>query len=155
MTRVLLLVVALAAAVPVLAAPGRVPTDAEVNAVASRLRCVVCQSLSVADSPSEMAGQMRDLVRERLSQGESPDAILAYFVSRYGEWVLLTPPARGFALVAWVVPLGALVGGLGGAVLVLHRWTRRRRATPTDRGEPEVDAEALAAVRRELDRRRG
>jgi cytochrome c-type biogenesis protein CcmH len=148
-----------AAALPLAAAaapaPGRVPTDAEIDAVASKLRCVVCQSLSVADSPSEMARQMRDLVRERLIQGESPDEILAYFASRYGEWVLLTPPARGFALVAWLAPLGALVGGLGVAVLVLRRWTRRAPGAVARSRDDEVDAEALAAVRREMDRRRG
>jgi cytochrome c-type biogenesis protein CcmH len=92
---------------------------------------------------------------ERLIQGESPDEILAYFASRYGEWVLLTPPARGFALVAWLAPLGALVGGLGVAVLVLRRWTRRAPGAVARSRDDEVDAEALAAVRREMDRRRG
>lgn len=135
-------------------AAARTPTDAEVDAVASRLRCVVCQNLSVADSPSEMARQMRDLIRERLARGETPEAIQAYFVSRYGEWVLLTPPARGFALVAWAAPLGGLVGGLAVALVVLRRWTRRA-ARPAAVDEDEIDGEALAAVRRELGRRRG
>ena len=69
-------------------------SDEDVHAVASQLRCVVCQNLSVADSPSEMAHQMRDLIRERLAAGERPDQVMAYFVQRYGEWVLLAPPAR-------------------------------------------------------------
>jgi cytochrome c-type biogenesis protein CcmH len=143
---ILLLVIAVA---PAYAAP---PTDAEVDAVARHLRCVVCQNLSVADSPSEMARQMRDLVRERLAGGETPEQVKAYFVGRYGEWVLLSPPTEGFALLAWALPLGALGGGIGVALLVLRRWTTRARTS----GAPEdgdVDADALAAVRAEMERR--
>jgi len=127
------------------------PTAAEVEAVARQLRCVVCQNLSVADSPSEMARQMRDVVRERLAAGETPEAVKAYFVERYGEWVLLMPPARGFPLLAFVLPLGALVGGLTAALVVLRRWSRRS-ADPG--ASAEVDEEDLAAVRDEV-RRRG
>lgn len=140
------LILALAAAVAASAAP---PTEAQVDAVARELRCVVCQNLSVADSPSEMARQMREVIRERLAAGESPEQVKAYFASRYGEWVLLSPPTRGFPLLAWALPLVALAGGLVGALLLLRRWSRRGGTAD----EAEVDAEALAAVRRELDRR--
>lgn len=136
---------------PALAAP----TDREVDAVAAQLRCVVCQTLSVADSPSEMARQMRDLVRERLAAGETPEQVKAYFVERYGEWVLLAPPKEGFALLAWVLPLGALVGGFGVALLVLRRWTVRGRAMAAARGDDDMDADALATVRREVAKRSG
>jgi cytochrome c-type biogenesis protein CcmH len=140
---------ALVLALPAAAAP---PTEREVEQVAAQLRCVVCQNLSVADSPSEMARQMRDLVRERLATGESPEQVKAYFVERYGEWVLLSPPTRGFALVAWGLPLGVLAVGLLVAVLILRRWTARGAATRTP-DHDEVDPEALAAVRAELARR--
>ena len=136
-------------AVPAVAAP---PTDREVDQVASQLRCVVCQTLSVADSPSEMARQMRDLVRERLAMGESPEQVKAYFVERYGEWVLLSPPTSGFPLLAWGLPIGVLVVGLAGAVLVLRRWTARG-AVAGLRENDDVDSDALAAVRAELARR--
>ncbi|MGH7256720.1 MAG: cytochrome c-type biogenesis protein, partial [Nitrospirales bacterium] len=65
------------------------PADLEEQAriIASDLRCPVCQNLSVADSPSELARQMRDLIREQLREGKSPEEIKAYFVSKYGEWV--------------------------------------------------------------------
>jgi len=145
--RVLLaLVLVLGATVGVSAAP---PTEAQVDAVARELRCVVCQNLSVADSLSEMARQMREVIRERLAAGESPEQVKAYFASRYGEWVLLSPPVRGFPLLAWALPLGVLAGGIVGALLVLRRWSRRGGMTD----EAEVDEEALAAVRRELERR--
>jgi cytochrome c-type biogenesis protein CcmH len=135
-----------------LAAPaaGAPPTEAEIDAVARGLRCVVCQNLSVADSPSEMARQMREVIRARLAAGESPEQVRAYFVERYGEWVLLSPPARGFGLLAWVLPLGALAVGLGGGLWLVFRWSRRAAAGDQDE---DVDPEALAAVRRELERR--
>ncbi len=136
---------------PLVAGAAGRPTDAEVDAVAAQLRCVVCQNLSVADSPSEMARQMRDLVRQRLAQGESPEAVKAYFVSRYGEWVLLTPPAHGVTLLVWVLPLAILAGGLATAVVVLRGWSRRGAAAPVPDDAP--GDEALAAVRRELARR--
>ncbi len=127
-------------------------SERDVDAVARQLRCVVCQNLSVEDSPSEMARQMRDIIRDRLVAGESPEAIKAYFVARYGEWVLLSPPTRGFGLVAWVLPLAMLGAGLVVAVVVLQRWSVRGMA----REAPGVvvDEEALEAVREEM-RRRG
>lgn len=143
---VALLVVLLAS--PALAAP----TEREVDQVAAQLRCVVCQNLSVADSPSEMARQMRDLVRERLAAGETPEQVKTYFVQRYGEWVLLSPPTEGFGLLAWALPLGVLVAGLGFALLVLRRWTLRGR-TSGSALEDDVDADALATVRREVAKR--
>jgi cytochrome c-type biogenesis protein CcmH len=132
------------------AASTAAPTEREIDAVARDLRCVVCQNLSVADSPSEMARQMRDLVRERLAAGETPAAVKAYFVARYGEWVLLSPPARGFGLLAWGLPLGAVAAGLVIAVVLLRRWSGGGVRIQDD----EVDEEALAAVREALKERR-
>lgn len=116
---------------------GATVSDEAVHAVASQLRCVVCQNLSVADSPSEMAHQMRDLIRERLAAGDRPDQVMAYFVQRYGEWVLLAPPARGLNLLLWLAPFGAVAGGLAVVLTLTRRWRRQRGA-----GEPT----ALPAV---------
>jgi cytochrome c-type biogenesis protein CcmH len=108
-----------------LAAPaGAAVSEEEVHAIAAQLRCVVCQNLSVADSPSEMAHQMRDLIRERLVAGDRPDQVMAYFVQRYGDWVLLSPPARGLNLVLWLAPFAAVVGGLVLVVSLARRWRR-------------------------------
>jgi cytochrome c-type biogenesis protein CcmH len=120
--------------------------DQQVYAVASELRCVVCQNLSVADSPSEMANQMRAIVRERLAAGETPAQVRQYFVERYGDWILLAPPRRGFALVVWLAPLAAVLVGLTLAALLLRRWTRRRRPPA-----PPVDAAMSERIRRELE----
>ncbi len=87
------------------------PVDEDtVNEIAAQLRCVVCQSLSVADSPSETASQMRGVIRERLAAGETPEQIKAYFVEKYGVWILLAPPRQGFSLLVWVVPFAGLLG---------------------------------------------
>jgi cytochrome c-type biogenesis protein CcmH len=117
-----------------------------VRAIASGLRCVVCQNLSVADSPSEMAVQMRGIVREQLKAAKTPDEIRAYFVSKYGEWVLLAPTAQGFNLTVWVLPFAVLLAGLGLAVWFLRRWSRRGRDEP----EEPVDPELLERVRAEV-----
>src|ERR671924_68247 len=103
------------------------PSDAAVYEVAAQLRCVVCQNLSVADSPSEMAAQMRAIVRERLEAGETPAQVREYFVARYGEWILLAPRRSGFNLLVWGFPLAATAVGLTLVVVLLRRWTRRPR----------------------------
>ena len=97
--------------------------EARTSAVATQLRCPVCQGLSIQDSPSELAQQMRSLVRDQLAAGKTPDDVKSYFVSKYGEWILLAPPPHGFNLVAYALPILAVVcGGLVIAVAV-RRWT--------------------------------
>jgi cytochrome c-type biogenesis protein CcmH len=144
--------VALIALAAVTGAPaaGRQVGEDEVHAVAALLRCVVCQNLSVADSPSETARQMRELVRERLAAGDSREQVLGFFVERYGTWVLLAPPARGFSLLLWVLPFTALALGLVTAVAVARRWARASRVAPAP--VPEVSDAMRARIRAELER---
>jgi cytochrome c-type biogenesis protein CcmH len=127
--------------------PSRPVDDQQAYEIASQLRCVVCQNLSVADSPSEMANQMRAIVRERLASGETPAQVRQYFVERYGDWILLAPPRHGFTLLVWLAPLVAVLVGLALVALLVRRWTGRRRATP-----PPVDAAMSERIRRELER---
>src|SRR3972149_3396269 len=115
---------ALIAGVGAVAAPD---LEQQVHHIADELRCPVCQNLSVADSPSGLAQEMRGLIREQLEQGRSREEVLAYFVSKYGEWVLRTPKPSGFNLLVYVIPfLGAAVG-VAGILVALRRWVRRRR----------------------------
>ncbi len=77
------------------------------------LRCLTCQNQSIADSNAEQAEAMRALVRSRIAAGESPEAVRADLIARYGDWVSFRPPARPDTLALWAVPaLALLVGGL-------------------------------------------
>jgi cytochrome c-type biogenesis protein CcmH len=129
------------------AAPAASPADVEerVREIASELRCVVCQNLSVADSPSDLAKEMRNLVREQVRQGKSRDEVEAYFVSKYGDFVLLSPPKRGFNLLVWGLPFLAIAGGACGVFLVARRWAR----PPAEAGQAAGPA-YTERVRREL-----
>lgn len=97
--------------------------EARTSAVAAQLRCPVCQGLSIQDSPSELAQSMRSLVRDQLAQGKTPDQVKAYFVSKYGEWILLSPAPHGFNLLAYLIPVLIVVGGVAGIGLAVRRWT--------------------------------
>ncbi len=133
-------------------ARGAAPADVDerVREIASELRCVVCQNLSVADSPSDLAKEMRNLVRELVQQGKSREEIQAFFVSRYGEFVLLSPPKQGFNLLVWVLPFLAILAGAGGVYLVARRWTQRSAVSRV-----VADPAYAERVRRELREREG
>lgn len=94
--------------------------EARADEVAGLLRCPVCQGLSVADSPSTMASNMRAQVRELVAAGYDEEQILSYFERSYGEFVRLKPPLRG---VNWLVWLAPLLGLLLGAVVIA--WALR------------------------------
>jgi cytochrome c-type biogenesis protein CcmH len=134
-------------ALALLGAPARVTgavSEEAVTRIASQLRCVVCQNLSVADSPSEMARQMRDVVRERLAQGESEEQVLKYFEERYGVWIRLAP--QGWLV--WVLPFAGLFAGLGVVLVVALRWSRRA----VQGQEATLSPEERERIRVEMDR---
>jgi len=145
-----LLVLGLPTVGPGLARAASPVSEQDVHAVAAQLRCVVCQNLSVADSPSEMAAQMRALIRERLAAGERPEQVVEYFVERYGEWILLEPRRRGFTLLVWLAPAAAVLVGLGTAAALLARWVRRPAPAPAGPGVA-VDDAMRERIRRELE----
>ncbi|MCC6773933.1 MAG: cytochrome c-type biogenesis protein CcmH [Gemmatimonadaceae bacterium] len=94
--------------------------------VASQLRCPVCQGNSIQDSPSELAQEMKGVVRDQLAAGKTPDEVRQYFVDKYGEWILLEPKASGFNLVVYLLPLvGVLVGGV-----IIWRSVKKWTAEP-------------------------
>ena len=128
-------------------APAATKVDEQtVRDVATQLRCVVCQTVSVADSPSETANQMRAIVRERLAAGDSPEQVLAYFVERYGDWILLSPPKSGFTLLVWVVPFVGLGIGLVLVAITVRRWSR----TPQAALPSQLDPAVRERIRREM-----
>ncbi|MDQ6909282.1 MAG: cytochrome c-type biogenesis protein CcmH, partial [Actinomycetota bacterium] len=93
----------------------------------SELRCPVCQGLSIADSPAELAVEMRSVVAARLAAGASDADVRAYFVERYGSWILLAPDPAGPNLLLWAIPGLVLIGGA--AAVVARSRHRQRRAT--------------------------
>lgn len=99
--------------------------DALTKQIASQLRCPVCRQLSVEDSPSDLAREVKGVIRDKLEEGATPEEVRAYFVSKYGEWILLEPPKEGFNLLVWVTPLLALLGGGTFLAVQLTRWMRR------------------------------
>lgn len=121
--------------------------ERRVNDVASNLRCPVCQGLSILDSPSELAQDMKRVVRDQVVAGRTRAEIESFFVQRYGEWVLLKPPARGANLTVWLGPFLLLLGGGLVLFVAVRRWVRRgsEQLTPALAG---TAAELLA--RREV-----
>jgi cytochrome c-type biogenesis protein CcmH len=123
------------------------PLEQQVKEIAAQLRCPVCQNLSLADTPSELGRNMRALIRDQLQQGRTRAEIIAYFVDKYGTWILLEPERRGFNLIVWWGPVLGLLGGLAGIVLVVRRWVR---ATPPPAPPTAPAVPYLEQVRRDL-----
>ena len=97
--------------------------EARTTAVASTLRCPVCQGESIQDSPADLAQDMRALVREQLRAGKTPEEIKAYFVGRYGEWILLEPKMTGLNILLYVFPVILVLGGLALVVVLVRKWS--------------------------------
>jgi cytochrome c-type biogenesis protein CcmH len=116
--------------------------------VAAELRCAVCQGISIQESPSALAREMRDVVKEQLRAGRTPEEVRAYFVSKYGDWILLAPPPTGLNLLIYVLPVLLVVGGFIGLAVVVRRWSHvvepGAPGMPTH-GEPTDDEGARSA----------
>jgi cytochrome c-type biogenesis protein CcmH len=112
--------------------------EARTSAVAAQLRCPVCQGLSIQDSPSELSQQMRSLVRDQLAAGKTPDEVKAYFISKYGEWILLEPEAKGFNTLVYALPLLLVLGGGALIVVVVRRWTQQPAADTGATSAPDA-----------------
>ena len=110
------------------------------RALSAELRCLVCQNESIDDSEAPLARDIRLLIRERIGQGESNDAVRAYLVSRYGDFILLKPPFKPETLLLWLSPVLTL--GLGVAAALFAR-RRAPRATPRLSAEEEARLAAL------------
>ena len=106
----------------VLADPG---LEARARALSRELRCVVCRTETIDDSDAGIARDLRLLLRERLVAGDSDTQVMEFMVARYGDYVLLRPPARGANLVLWLAGPVLLLAGGGIAVAYL----RRRKVT--------------------------
>jgi cytochrome c-type biogenesis protein CcmH/NrfF/Flp pilus assembly protein TadD len=106
----------------------RTPSPSErTSQLESELRCPVCQGLSIADSPAVLAGEMRSVVAQQVIAGATDTEVRAFFVERYGQWILLVPDGSGPNLLLWAAP-GLLL--IGGAAAILVRIRRREQRVP-------------------------
>jgi cytochrome c-type biogenesis protein CcmH len=96
--------------------------DERVLEVGAQLRCPICQGESVADSPSFLAKEMRQVIREQLGEGKSEQKVIQYFIRRYGSQIAWSPPWQGFSLLAWLVPIVLLLAGVGLLVMIVLNW---------------------------------
>jgi cytochrome c-type biogenesis protein CcmH len=118
--------------------------DSRVFAIGAKLRCPVCQSETILDSHSSSAKEMLRIVREQIEAGRGEAEIVGYFHDRYGDYVLMQPPARGANHVLWVLPLLILLAGGGWLARWLGRQRRVAAAAPA--------APAVALTERDLER---
>ncbi|HVR70888.1 MAG TPA: cytochrome c-type biogenesis protein [Vicinamibacteria bacterium] len=109
--------------------------EAETEAVSSVLRCPVCQGLSVGDSPTDLARNMKRQVRDLLAAGYDREQVLRYFEASYGEFVRLQPPLRGVNWFVWAAPVAGL---LAGGFIVARAL--RRHSAPPERAAPPAEA---------------
>jgi len=144
----LALVATTLAAIPALAVqPNEMLKDpvleARARTLSAELRCLVCQNESIDDSDADLAHDLRVLIRERLTAGDTDQQVQDYLVARYGEFILLKPRFNWHTALLWAAPPGALV--LGG-ILAFFAYRRRRGQGPP----PPLDAGEEAALKRLL-----
>jgi len=130
--RLLLVLTLILAAAPAFAVnPDEMLSDpaleARARTLSAELRCMVCQNQSIDDSNAELAKDLRLLVRERITDGDSDEQVLNYIVSRYGEFVLLKPRFSLRTLLLWGAPVLLILAG--GVSLIV--FARKRAGKPT------------------------
>jgi cytochrome c-type biogenesis protein CcmH len=122
--------------------------EARARRISAELRCLVCQNQSIDDSDAALATDLRRLVRERVSAGDSDRAVLDFLVVRYGEFILLKPVFSTQTLVLWGLPLVALLLG-GTAAIRLFRRKDVDESLPD--AEPGGESALSEAERRDIE----
>ncbi|WP_108659670.1 cytochrome c-type biogenesis protein [Acuticoccus kandeliae] len=155
MRRVLLLALALLVAAPAFAAnPDEMLSDPALEArareISQEVRCLVCQNQSIDASDAELARDLRILVRERVSAGDTNEEVLNYLTDRYGAFVRLRPPFTASTLLLWGAPLLIVIIALGAGGLYLR--SRRQPAADVDARLTEAEEAELAALLAERDK---
>ncbi len=130
---------------------GETSLDVQVREIAKTLRCTVCQTENIWESGAPLAKQMRDAIRERLQAGQTEPEIRAYFLSRYGDYILMEPPKHGMNWLIWVAPFGLLL--VGGFFLYKEvcTWVRDTASDPGHPAPPPLDEQSRKRLERELE----
>ncbi len=108
--------------------------EAKARALFKEVRCVVCQNQSIDDSETQIAKDLRLIIREQLEEGRSEEQIIGFLTARYGDYVLLEPPFRASTLLLWLSPLIVLLAG-GAIAWAALRNRPRAAAAPLSREE--------------------
>ena len=117
--------------------------EARARAISQEIRCLVCQNQSIDDSSADLAHDLRVIVRERLSAGDSDQQVKNYLVARYGDFVLLNPPFRMKTLILWGGPSALLLLGISIIALAARRRRASAAAPPLSEGERRRLAQLL------------
>lgn len=146
-------ITALAAAPAALAQTNTTITDDQVNEVARDLYCPVCESTPLDVCPTAACRDWREVIRAQLAEGRSKQQIMDYFADQYGGRVLAEPPRSGFALIVWLLPAAAVIGGAFLFARYLNGLRRSESERPAETAPPpplQEDNEYLARVEKEL-----
>jgi len=129
--------------------------DDRVNEVAHELMCPVCQGQSVAESNSNLAQDMRQIIRKQLEEGKSKEEVIAYFVNRYGETILASPPPKGVNWLLWLLPgLAIIFGGLGIGIYLYRSQSGKNSGDSGKRAQKTAaDSDYMLKIDEELKKR--
>lgn len=134
----------------------RLPTDDEVNRIARQIYCPICENTPLDVCPTQACAEWRDLIREKLAEDWSDEQIIQYFIVRFGDRVLATPPARGLNLLVYFVPVAAFLTGTFLLIHALSSWNsfKKRDAflsqTDNSHEETSIDEEFRRKLEEEL-----
>jgi cytochrome c-type biogenesis protein CcmH len=99
--------------------------EARARTISAELRCMVCQNQSIDDSDADLAHDLRVLVRERITAGDTDAQVRQYLVNRYGDYILLQPPLKSSTLLLWLGPVLLLLAAAGGVFLFFRQSVRQ------------------------------
>jgi cytochrome c-type biogenesis protein CcmH len=131
-------------------ASAQTPTPNQINEVARDLWCPLCNGVRLDNCELQACIQMREVISQKLTEGESKEAIKAYFVEQYGDVVLGQPPREGFNLIAYIFPILAAVVAAGWVAYLVFSWRKRQMvAAPAAAGGPaQTSAQHASAPRK-------
>ena len=121
----------IALGVPVIKAqpPDDVQLEQRMQALTQQLRCLVCRNETLADSPADVAEDLRRQIRDQMKAGKSDQEIIAFLHERYGDFVLYKPPVKSTTYLLWFGPFVLLIGG----TFLLYRYVGQRRRMISDK----------------------
>lgn len=125
--------------------------ESKVYDVADQLMCPVCRGQTVADSNSDLARDMRNVIKKMLEEGKSEEEIVNYFSQRYGNSILASPPVRGVNIVLWFLPLTGITIGFIFLALYLRNESKRKSPASYNQGKDKIaDPDIIEEIEEEI-----